>query len=200
MGTELEWKLSVPEPSLLDHILADEAIRSRMTETPRRYHMQTSYYDTSDRRFSARRITLRRRLENNVSVLCVKAPLTDAADPHAHGEWELEGDDLPAALPRFAALGAPTAVSEPCSLLCLWRADFIRRAVMLRMDDGSLCELALDCGSLYGPTRSCPFCELELELKHGAPDASRAFCEAVRERFGLSVQTQSKFARARALE
>ena len=37
MSTELEWKLSVPDTSVLDDILTDEAIRSRMTETPRRY-------------------------------------------------------------------------------------------------------------------------------------------------------------------
>ncbi len=200
MSTELEWKLSVPDTSVLDDILTDEAIRSRMTETPRRYHMQTSYYDAPDRRFSARRITLRRRLENETSVLCVKAPLSGAADSHARGEWELAGDDLSAALPRLAALGAPVSLPEPCELLCLWRADFVRRAVMLRMDDGSLCELALDFGSLYGPGGSCPLCELELELKQGAPGASLAFCEALRERYGLAAQEKSKFARARELE
>ena len=190
MSTELEWKLSVPDTSVLDDILTDEAIRSRMTETPRRYHMQTSYYDAPDRRFSARRITLRRRLENETSVLCVKAPLSGAADSHARGEWELAGDDLSAALPRLAALGAPVSLPEPCELLCLWRADFVRRAVMLRMDDGSL----------YGPGGSCPLCELELELKQGAPGASLAFCEALRERYGLAAQEKSKFARARELE
>ena len=78
MGTEMEWKLRVPEPSLLEEILAWEEIQSRMTETPRLYHMQTSYFDTPDLLLCSRGITLRRRLENGVPVLCVKAPLPEA--------------------------------------------------------------------------------------------------------------------------
>lgn len=198
MGTELEWKLSVPAPGLLDEILAWEELQSRMEESPRQYHMRTDYYDSEDRRFSAHKITLRRRMENERSVLCVKAPL-EGQDRHLRGEWELEGEDLEAALPRFAALGAPALLLEPGRLLCLWRADFIRRAALLRFEDGSAAELALDRGTLFGPNASAPLCELELELKQGRPDAALAFCEALRARFGLTPQEKSKYARAREL-
>lgn len=201
MGKELEWKLAVPEACLLDDILAWTEIRRRMAEEPRFYHMRTSYYDTPDRRWSQRYVTLRRRLENEVSVLCVKAPLPGGAEgAHLRGEWELEGDDLIAALPRLVALGAPAELLEPGELACRWQADFIRRAVLLRFADGSLCELALDRGSLRGPTSSCPLCELELELKQGAPDETLALLAALRSRFGLELQEKSKIARARELD
>ena len=200
MGREIEWKLEVPDPALLDEILTWEEIRSRLIEIPRRYHMQTSYYDTGDQRWSRRLVTLRRRLENETSVLCVKAPLPGGADgAHLRGEWELEGDDLIAALPRLVALGAPAELLEPGELACRWQADFIRRAALLRFDDGSLCELALDRGSLLGPAGSCPLCELELELKQGGPHRTLALLTALRAHFGLALQEKSKFARAREL-
>ena len=200
MGREMEWKLAVREPGLLEEILAWEGVRARMAEEPRLYHMQSAYYDAPDRRFSRRRITLRRRMENETSVICVKAPLPGADHRFLHGEWELEGTDLTAALPRLVELGAPEVLLEPVELECLWRADFERRAVLLRFDDGSVAELALDQGALYGPTRSMPLCELELELKEGEPAETLALLDTLRERFSLKPQEKSKYARARALD
>lgn len=200
MGKELEWKLAVPEACLLDDILAWEGVRARMAEEPRFYHMQSSYYDTPDRRFSRRRITLRRRLENETPVICVKAPLPGADDRYLHGEWEVEGADAAAALPRLVEMGAPEELLEPVPLVCMWEADFERRAVLLRFDDGSAAELALDLGALYGPTHSLPLCELELELKEGGPAAALTLLAALRERYALKPQEKSKFARARALD
>ena len=110
-----------------------------------------------------------------------------------------EAEDLASALPKLAALGAPVPPADtPLQVLC--RADFIRRAVLLRLDDGSTAELALDLGTLSGATRSLPLCELELELKSGEPAAARAFAEALAARFSLRPEPLSKFARASALE
>ncbi len=199
MGTELEWKLTVPNRKLLDEILACPEIQSRRAEEPRHYHMQSSYFDSPDRFLSRRRITLRRRMENETPVICVKAPLPGQADAFLRGEWELEGRDVRAALPRLVELGAPQALLEPQELVCLWKADFQRRAVLLRFEDGSACELALDFGTLSGPGGSIPLCELELERKAGAPEALLSLHRFLRERFGLEPQTKSKFARAREL-
>ena len=130
------------------------------------------------------------------TALCRPSP---AADPHLRSEWETEAADLASALPRLAALGAPVPPADtPLQVLC--RADFIRRAVLLRLDDGSTAELALDLGTLSGATRSLPLCELELELKSGEPAAARAFAEALAARFSLRPEPLSKFARASALE
>ena len=212
MGTELEWKYALPDPALLDEIAACETVRGRTVESPRLCHMQSEYYDTPDHRFFRERTTLRHRLEDESSVFCMKAPLrgeqsvgtalcrpSPEADPHLRGEWETEAEDLASALPRLAALGAPVPPADtPLQVLC--RADFIRRAVLLRLDDGSTAELALDLGTLSGATRSLPLCELELELKSGEPAAARAFAEALAARFSRRPEPLSKFARASALE
>ena len=75
-----------------------------------------------------------------------------------------------------------------------------RRAVLLGFADGSVSELALDLGTLSGPARSLPLCELELELKAGGPHATLALLADLRTRFGLEPETRSKLARARTLE
>lgn len=199
MGTELEWKLELPTEALLDEIPAWEALRALFAESPRHYHMQTTYYDLPDGSLSRRRITLRRRLENERSVICVKAPLPDAADSRLRGEWELEGAELRAALPRLAEMGAPVRLPPGQDPVPVCGADFRRTAVLLRLADGSACELALDRGVLFGAGRSLPLCELELELKEGPPDAAEALSQSLRQRFGLRPQAQSKYARARSL-
>ncbi len=202
MGTELEWKLTVPEAGLLDEILDLEEIRTRMAETPRCYHMRTTYYDTPSRRFSERHFTVRQRMENDRSVLCVKAPAPGKA-PNAklRSEWEIEGGDISAALPELVAAGAPAELLEAAreGLVAVCGAEFRRRAVLLRFSDGSACELALDAGTLFGPGRSEPLCELELEMKAGAPAATLELYRFLWTRFGLVPQPKSKYARAAGL-
>ncbi len=199
MGTELEWKYELPRELPMEEILAWEDVRSRMLETPRICHMQTVYYDTPERRLSGRLITLRRRLENERSVVCCKAPIPGAENSRLRGEWELEADDPIAALPRLIALGAPPELAEAEGLAPVCGAEFRRLALLLGFDDGSAAELALDQGKLLGSGRSLPFRELELELKQGAPAAALAFCRRLQERFDLKPQEKSKYARAKEL-
>lgn len=199
MGRELEWKLAVPEAALLDRIAAWEALKPLQAEAFRHYEMRTSYYDTPDRLFARLHMTVRCRRENEQAIVCVKAPLPEAEDPHEHGEWELAGADPEAAVPALISAGAPEALRRAGPLQVVCRAAFHRRAALLRFRDGSVCELALDHGTLFGPTESTPLCELELELKSGAPAAAKALYERLIGEFGLAPQPLSKYARAKAL-
>ena len=199
MGTELEWKYDLPEGLPDGDLLSWKPVWSRMAETPRLYRMRTTYYDTPDRALSSRRITLRCRMENNLPVICVKAPLPGAADSRARGEWELPGTDPAAALPELIRLGAPRVLESLKQPIPVCGAEFVRTAVLLRFADGSAAELALDHGTLFGAARSLPLHVLELELKEGAPEASLALLDALEKRFALEPQPKSKYARARAL-
>ena len=82
-------------------------------------HMETTYYDTPEGALGRLHWTLRRRMENGVSVCTVKTKLEDGS----RGEWETEGQDILEALPRLIALlhdnpcrrfgiGTPLAVGE----------------------------------------------------------------------------------------
>ena len=62
MATELEIKYAVGDLQLLDCMLCDPMIREKMhTGAFRNIQMETTYYDTQDGAFSARKWTRRRR-------------------------------------------------------------------------------------------------------------------------------------------
>ena len=204
MASELEWKYAVPDDDRLGEIL-NWVIRNIPEAGPaERFRMRTTYYDAPDRRFARANMTLRRRMENGRSVLCVKAPAQDVAGaPGAkqRGEWEHEGTDLPAALPEFVAQGAPKILLEAadCGLEPVCGAEFERTAIPLSFPDGSRSELAFDSGRLLGEKRTCPLCEMELERKAGAVSASLRLLEQLVRRFDLLPEPMSKYARAKRL-
>lgn len=201
MGKELEYKLLVPNATALREILQDADIADFTDGAWREMPMKTTYYDSPDRRFCTRHWTLRRRMEGDTSVVCVKTPLKES---HARGEWQVCADCL-----DDAAIEALLLAGAPQELLLLYGmgdvfpvcgAEFTRRCVMLQFPDGSRAELAGDCGILHGQTERLPFTELELELYEGEPTEMLSLVTLLCNRYGLTEQPKSKFARARSLK
>ena len=158
--------------------------------------METTYYDTADRRLSPLHWTLRRRYENGKSVCTLKTP----APGGARGEWETECGDISDAIPVLCKLGAPmqlvaltiAGVEQVCG------AKFTRLAKTLALESCTV-ELALDRGCLMGGGREEPLCEVEVELKNGEEAAATAFAMALAAEFGLTPESGSKYRRALAL-
>ena len=159
------------------------------------FSMQTTYYDTPDGALSARHITLRRRLENGVSVCTLKTPTGGLG----RGEWELKCDAIEAALPELCKLSnwelAPLLAG---GLVSVCGARFERKAFTVVMPQCTV-EIALDSGILYGGGRELPLCEVEVELKSGSEDAAVAFATGLCQNYGLAPEYKSKFRRALAL-
>lgn len=201
MGIELEYKLHVEDEAALLRVLAAPEIETLRATPWKQTQMKTTYFDAPDGRFSARHWTLRRRMENEVSIVCLKTPLPGQT---ARGEWQLEADEIDrAAIDRLLALGAPAeleALFGDGALVPVCGAEFLRRSAMLEFADGSRAEVAGDHGRLFGATESTTFTELELELYGGAPAATRALADALCQAYGLHDEPKSKLARARALK
>ena len=155
--------------------------------------METTYYDTPDRRLAAKRVTLRRRYENGTAVYAMKTYLPDGS----HGEWETEAAAFPEAMEKLRGLGAP-GIPDTCRLEAICGAAFTRSYALLEVEGGKV-ELALDLGVLTGSGKVIPLREVELELKEGPDEALLTFGPAFAARFGLTIEHLSKFARARAL-
>ena len=154
--------------------------------------METAYYDTPTGAMSGRRYTLRRRLENGVSVCTLKTPAGDA-----RGEWETECEDIEAAIAKLVAMGAPADLEDMVKegLIHICGAKFTRLAKTVSLPECTV-EIALDKGILLGGNKVEPLCEAEVELKEGAKAACDAFAAELAERFGLVSEEKSKFARA----
>ena len=188
MGRELELKYR----ATAQQIAEIQAIYSGFTTIS----METTYFDNPDKTFSALRWTLRRRMENDRSVCTLKTPLPDGS----RGEWELECDDILAAIPKLCALGAPEELISMAApgLNPSCGARFTRLAKLIAEESFTV-ELALDQGVLLGGGKELAFAEVEVEYKSGSEEAAVIFANALAKRFDLIPEPRSKIARAQAL-
>lgn len=188
MGRELEWKYRLT-PDQAAQIAGDfPDLR------PKRMH--TTYFDTPEGALSARRWTLRLRLEDRKSVCTVKAPLSGPG----RGEWETEAACIQDAVPVLCNLGCPAELAEltRSGLVPVCGARFTRHAALLELRD-AVVEVALDRGRLTGGGREAPLLELEVEYKSGSEDAAGDYAGGLARRYGLEPEPRSKFRRAKSL-
>ncbi len=185
MATEYERKFTATSADLAAIDKAFSGDRQVIT-------METTYYDTPSGQLSARRYTLRRRLENGVSVCTLKVPAGNA-----RGEWETECENILDALSQLIAQGAPEALTALVEegLVPICGAKFTRIAKALCWEGGQV-ELALDEGILFGGGQESPLCEVEAELKIGTQELCDRFAHTLADGFCLTEEPESKFSRA----
>lgn len=188
MAVEYEWKFRASEA-------AQAAISAALTGVRQQIAMETTYYDTPAGNLSTLRYTLRRRLENGISVCTLKIPAKAG-----RSEWEVLCDDIQQAIPLLIAAGCPPSLTTLThdGLLPICGARFTRTAITVALAEGAV-EVALDRGVLLGGGRELPLCEVEVELKDGSQDHWDRFARELADRFSLTPEMKSKFARARAL-
>ena len=188
MGIEYELKFNATEETL-------HAVRQALGGAWTRYDMRTTYYDTPDRALSARKWTLRRRLENGVGVCTLKTPAG-----LGRREYEVRRDTIEEAVLELCKLSAPEELmgltADGVKPVC--GASFTRFARLVELPDGVV-EVALDSGELFSGENRQPLCELEVELKTGEPVAVQSFALELAAQFPLVPETKSKFKRALAL-
>lgn len=189
MGVEFEIKYRATDAVL-------EKIAQDFSEQSRTFCMETTYYDTPSGALSARYFTLRKRMENDISVCTLKTPLPG----QGRGEWEVVCNDITDAIDALCNAGAPKVlpVLTAEGLIAVCGAKFERIAKTLTLEN-CIVELALDCGVLHGAGQELPFCEVEIELKEGSQEACIAFANALAQKYALTREKTSKFRRALAL-
>jgi len=188
MGREFELKFRADAGTIA-------AIREKYQPfTP--ISMETAYYDTPDLKLAFHHWTLRRRMENGVSVCTFKRPREDGS----RGEWEVEATSIMEGVMQLCQNGADWELMRATAsgLIQVCGARFTRLAATLEVPGGTV-ELALDEGVLLSRNRELPFAEVEVELKEGTDEAAAAFAAALADEFGLTEEPRSKFVRAMAL-
>lgn len=188
MGREFELKYRATAEK-------QAAIRAKFGNF-REIAMETTYFDTADSSLSARKMTLRLRKENAVTICTLKTPLPDGS----RGEWECEAADIATGIQNLVRLGAPESLLSftETGLAVACGAKFTRLAAEIPTADGTA-ELALDSGVLIGGGKELPLCEVEIELKTGSDAAAQTLADAIAAEFGLQAEPHSKFHRASAL-
>ncbi len=186
MGIEIELKYRATEEQ-------QRSVLRSCGGVPHAIAMETTYYDTADRQLSARKITLRRRLENGVSVCTLKTP----GQRDARGEWDCLCPTIEEAIPELCKLAGRDDLQAllAVGVVPVCGARFTRQAVDIQTADFTA-ELALDRGVLLGGGREMPLCEVELELKSGNPEAMEIYMQLLAAVHGLQPEKKSKFRRA----
>ena len=158
--------------------------------------METSYYDTQDLKLAMHHWTLRRRMENGISVCTFKKPLEDGS----RGEWEVQCEGIMQAVMQLCQAGAPWELMRTTAggLIRTCGARFTRLAATLELPECTV-ELALDQGVLLGANKEQPFAEVEVELKAGSEAAAVAFAQKLAKEYDLVSEPRSKFVRAMTL-
>lgn len=183
MAVELEFKFRAT-PDILSQI--DENTPGEGVS----YAMHTTYYDTPQGALSARHITLRRRMENELSVCTLKTPAVEGRN-----EFEVNAPTIEDALPELCKLSGEE-LSSNIQPVC--GAKFTRLAKTLCLPQATV-ELALDRGVLMGGGKEIPLCEVEVELKSGDPKAAGIYAAELAIAYGLIPEENSKFYRALCL-
>lgn len=155
--------------------------------------METTYFDTPEGDLSARRWTLRRRMENGVPVCTLKTPAGDLG----RGEWECQCGRIEEAVPELCKLSGQTdlALLLDRGLTPICGARFQRQAKAVETG-GTVVEVALDSGVLMGGGTEAPLCEVEVELKSGSREEAVLYAALLARQFDLRPEPKSKFIRA----
>ena len=158
--------------------------------------METTYYDTFDLKLAFHHWTLRRRMENGLSVCTFKRPHPDGG----RGEWEVEAPSIMEGVMKLCQNGADWELMRITAggLIETCGARFTRLARQIEVPGGKV-ELALDQGVLTGKGKELPFWEVEVELKEGGDEVAAGFAKALAEEFSLTAEPKSKFVRAMTL-
>lgn len=172
------------------------ALREAFSQEATTIVMQTTYFDTPDGKLSARKYTLRQRMENGLCVCTLKTP----AGILGRGEFEVQQPRIEMAIEELCKLSGirelPYLVKDGLIPVCGARFTRIAKTLIL---PGCTLELALDQGVLTGGGKEIPLCEVEAELKTGSREAVAAFALSLAKQYGLQPEMKSKFRRALAL-
>lgn len=168
--------------------------------TPKRQTLANTYYDTPEGALAQTRMAVRLRQVDERVLQTVKTAGHGGGGFSQRQEWEwqvptrrLDTQGL-AELPPFQdALGEVIPALEP-----QLNTDFERLSWQIVWQDSHI-ELALDEGEIHSGGHQARICEMELELKDGAPEALWSLAQTLAERVPLRPSDSSKAARGNTL-
>jgi triphosphatase len=200
MANEIELKLRIRAADL-PHLRQHAAVKQALAGKPITRRLTSIYYDTPELALLDADLSLRVRRMSGGWFQAVKGAGHSLAGLHQRMEWE---DIIAHGEPDFSKITDPalTKVFDDAALRAALRPIFttdVRRTEwQLRLADGSDIEMALDLGDLIVDENREPICEVELELKSGAPLRLFEFALTLLDDIPLWIENVSKAQRGYA--
>ncbi len=198
---ELELKLAIAE-SDAKRVARLPLIRETAVGRARTRSMHSIYFDTPDGALRSAQAALRLRREGTRWMQTVKFGGGVEGGLHARHEAQTRVagpvlDRHALAQPALApVLGQPGLLD---GLVPLFTAEFRRTTRMLAPRPDTSIELCVDVGEIRAGERRAPICEIELELKSGAPAVLIGFADALVQQLPGRLEPASKAERGYAL-
>jgi inorganic triphosphatase YgiF len=207
VAQEIELKLALPtsDPSGLAARLASSPVLARRKSIHQ--HLYNTYYDTPEQDLRQAAIALRIRTigdEGSAQQWLQTLKIGGNGDSALSQRGEWESAVTGPALSRDALKATPwrdidpkqemLAALAPCFVTC-----FDRTSWLVRGQDGSSMEVALDIGRIEAGAYRAPICELELELLSGKPASLFKLAQKLAHTVAVVPANRSKSERGYAL-
>ena len=203
---EIEMKYLVRDRAQADEILNDEIVKSVEDEGSfETIDMYAVYYDTPDRKLTEAGIAVRVRREGEFYVATMKDKGNSIEGMHKRKEINVRLSDEKMIREPDVTIFSESDVYEQLlgiagkgKLVPVLSMIFERRQV--RVDTGdAISMLSFDDGEIKAGSKTLPIMEMEIELYSGDVDALKEYGTKIAEKFGLTAEDRSKFARGYAL-
>jgi triphosphatase len=200
MANEIELKLRIRVADL-PRLRQHPAVKQALVGKPITRRLTSIYYDTPQLALLDADLSLRVRRMSGGWFQAVKGAGHSLAGLHQRMEWE---DLLARGEPDFDKITDPALTptfGNPelrAALRPIFTTDVRRTEWQLQLADGSEVEMALDLGDLIVDEKREPICEVELELKSGAPIRLFEFALTLLDDIPLWIENVSKAQRGYA--
>ncbi|WP_248917922.1 inorganic triphosphatase [Pseudomonas entomophila] len=175
MHKETELKLRASRETL-DALREHPLLKKRNKSGWQTRELLNQYFDTPERELSAARVALRLRRDGEVIIQTLKCRGQSVAGLSERNEYEWHLDKVKLDLKKLDATCWPEQLAglDKKTIKPLFTTDFTREYAEIAWGRGKakvVIEAALDRGFVIAGKRKEEICELELELREGAPEA-----------------------------
>jgi len=199
---EIEMKYGIGDKETAKRIWEDEYLLSIEEKDSReRVYMKASYFDTDDYILSKKDIAFRVRMEGSRIVASLKWKGASMDGLHTREEINVPVNDEACFIAPDPELFKESDIGRDMIALVqgkplhsLLETRFLRSR--MRVDTGkTICEVAIDEGEIVTDFGNLPICEMEIELFSGDQEDVRRIGETLAEKYGLTAENRSKYAR-----
>lgn len=194
MAQEVELKLLINPtdvPCLQRHPLLQAHTRQKLPTQ----QLLSVYYDTPDLTLHQHKTAVRLRRVGKQWIQTVKTEGRISAGLHERSEWEYETAENTLDFERLEEPELREFFADATlrhTLRPIFTTAFSRARRILQWPNGDVVEFALDRGIIQAEERTSTICEVELELKSGAPERLFALASALQKTIPLQPTNISK--------
>ena len=194
MPNEIELKLLI-DPRDATRLLRHPLLKAHTRQQLPTQRLLSIYYDTPDLTLHKSKTAVRLRRVGKRWIQTVKTEGRVSSGLHERPEWEYETAENTLDFdrledPELRDFFADDTLRQ--TLRPVFTTEFSRARRILEWPSGEIVELAIDRGEIRTREKTRPLCEVEMELKAGAPGRLFEFALELQDTLPLKLENVSK--------